>query len=1383
MDERVNELRSLLPQCRLADWNRIGSRLVQALRSRDGSPSVAQLEDWIREARASSDACIRRRQRVPVPTYPADLPICSRREEIVGALRRHQVVVIAGETGSGKTTQIPKMCLEAGLGIEGMIGCTQPRRVAAVSISQRLAEELQVGWGREVGCKIRFDDRTGPDTFIKLMTDGILLAETQGDPLLSEYNAIIIDEAHERSLNIDFLLGYLKGLLGRRSDLKLVITSATIDTATFSKAFNDAPVIEVSGRVYPVEVRYLPPDDVDPEDGTGNYVETAARATELVVEDSSQGDVLVFMPSERDIRDTVDLVSGRLGNQVEVVPLYGRLSNADQQRVFSATSRRKVIVATNLAETSLTLPGIRFVIDTGLARMSRYDSRTRTKRLPIEPIAQSSANQRKGRAGRVQAGVCIRLYSEEDFSGRPPFTQPEIQRANLAEVILRMKAYQLGDIEAFPFVHPPPPTAIRSGYALLVELGALDAEKKLTPLGSELARLPVDPVLGRMLLQSRREGAVCELLVLAAGLSLVDPRERPSENAEAADAAHRRYEDPRSDFISLLNLWTVIESEWQTLKTTGQQRRFCRDRFLSHLRIREWQDLHEQLSDTLSAIAPVSSESPPANYDAIHRSITSGLLGNLALRIGRNLYRGSGNREVIVFPGSALFVRTEKSRPKDGHPKPEEPGPARGASTGAGVGQPEWIVAGEMIQTSQLFARMVAGIDPRWVVDLAPHLCQRVHQNPGWEAAAGTVLGEERWMLHGLEIHRAPVVWSRIDPEGAAKIFIRAALVEEGLLPGEARNGEEAVKTRRPTGSPNLSPHALTFLEANRQVRNRVETWRTRVRQAGLVELDETLYRFYRRQLPVLSSVSELNRWLQDAENRARMMVTEGELSGRSASSYDPASFPEKVKVGAVELSAAYAYAPGEEVDGVTLRMTVAQAAEVSSAAAAWAIPGWRSALIDEMLRSLPKSIRRSLMPLPAKVQEIVRDFHPKGRSIEEDLGQFLQQKYGVPVPAGSWNLEGIPGHLRPRVEIIGPGLQPLLSGRDLTKIKQKLPEVLVLSTRESGDWERTTGKWERFAITEWNLDDLPERIPVGDPALGQFAWPGLAVEAGLVHLRLFTSQRAAARASSSGVPELMANALAKELAWLDRELRSLARCAPLYAPIGPLDELQSTALQHLRDYVLSLPTGFRLTRADFLAAIESGKQRLRGLVPPWVDQVTAILELRQQIAQRLGVASSAPKLDQPRMVRSFDQLTVVASRPGSAAANPWSMELDRLVPPRFLERVPYTRLSHLPRFLKALQIRGERAAIQPEKEQARRQLLAPYVDACNRWKTVASNHDELLPLWDEFRWMLEEYRVSIFAQELGTSIPVSSKRLDQHLVRMEACLAPSDRTSSTRRT
>ena len=646
VDARIDELKALLPRCLTHDWVRLGSRLVRLLRDHHHAERHdAVLERLLVQARQSAEMRELRRVHVPAVTYAPDLPITARKDDIIAAIRAHQVVVIAGETGSGKTTQIPKMCLEAGLGIEAKIGCTQPRRVAALSISQRIAEELGVNWGREVGCKIRFDDRSSPETYIKLMTDGILLAETQGDPDLSDYNALIIDEAHERSLNIDFLLGYLKGLLKRRADLKLIVTSATIDTAAFSRHFDDAPIIEVSGRMFPVEVVYSPfgqgkagEDEDDANEGDVTFIEAAARAVERILYESSEGDVLIFMPGERDIRETGDLLQGRFGGDAEIIPLYGRLSAGDQQRVFASSSLRKVIIATNIAETSLTIPGIRYVVDAGLARISRYNPRTRTKRLPVEPVSQSSANQRKGRAGRVSDGICIRLYSEEDFNARPPYTQPEIQRSNLAEVILRMMAFRLGDIETFPFVNPPTPTAIASGFVLLQELGALDERREMTALGQQLARLPIDPTLGRMLLQSQHEHATRELLIIAAGLSIQDPRERPLDQREAADAAHKRFSNPQSDFLALLNIWDAVHDQWESIRTQGARRKFCRQHFLSYTRMREWQDLHAQLHGALENVATVKLNESNADYAAIHRSILTGLLGHVARHEERNVF-------------------------------------------------------------------------------------------------------------------------------------------------------------------------------------------------------------------------------------------------------------------------------------------------------------------------------------------------------------------------------------------------------------------------------------------------------------------------------------------------------------------------------------------------------------------------------------------------------------------------------------------------------------------------------------------------------------------------------------------------------------------------
>ncbi|MDB6077198.1 MAG: hrpB 1, partial [Akkermansiaceae bacterium] len=1073
-DDRIEQIKTLLPQGLLPDWVRLGSRLVRLLRDQHHPDAHgAILDRLLAQVKASVELRERRRLHVPHISYPAELPITARKDDIVAAIRANQVVVIAGETGSGKTTQIPKMCLEAGLGIEAKIGCTQPRRVAALSISRRIAEELNVSWGREVGCKIRFDDRSNSETYIKLMTDGILLAETQGDPLLSDYNAIIIDEAHERSLNIDFLLGYLKGLLAKRRDLKLIITSATIDTEAFSRAFNNAPIIEVSGRLYPVEVVYAPFDAASEERGDMTYIDAAVRAAEQALCEPGDGDILIFMPGERDIREASDLLEGRFGREAEIIPLFGRLSSGDQQRVFAPASRRKVVIATNIAETSLTIPGIRYVIDSGLARLSRYNPRTRTRRLPVEPVSQSSANQRKGRSGRVQNGICIRLYSEEDFNARPPYTQPEIQRANLAEVILRMKAFRLGDIETFPFVNPPPPVAIQGGYTLLQELGALDEARELTQLGGDLARLPIDPTLGRMLLQSQHEHATRELLIIAAGLSIQDPRERPLDQKDAAAAAHKRFLDPQSDFLTLLNIWNAVHDQWETLRTQGQRRKFCKTHFLSYLRMREWQDLHAQLHDALEELGTVRLNESNAAYDAIHRSILTGLLGHVAVKAERNTYKGAGNREVSIFPGSALYDRSER-------PKKHASAQTKAAPKPKSPNQPAWIMAGEIVETSQLFARTVAGIDPLWIVKLAPHFCRITHNNPHWSAAAGRVLVEEKITLHGLEVHNHKVPYGNINPKAATEIFIRSALVEEDLFPEPPRSRREMDESTAPTShsllasvaaEPRRLPGSLRFLEQNRQIRQKIETWQTRVRRHDLADVDEALFKFYVDRIENVSSIHELNRLLRDQSSDPNFLcITEADVTDGQELSYDAEAFPDAVPLGGQPVALSYAYAPGEEQDGVTLKLGFTLAQSLSRASVEWAIPGLREGQISELLRALPKALRRELMPFPPKVAEIARELRPTGQSLQQDLAKFIHQRYGVEIPLSSWPADAIPQHLRPRIEIVGNDQKTLGAGRDLDQLRQSLATAKVQPTGDSPAWTRLAQQWERFGLTGWTF-------------------------------------------------------------------------------------------------------------------------------------------------------------------------------------------------------------------------------------------------------------------------------------------------------------------------
>jgi len=1361
-DARIEEIRQLLPQAMLPDWARLGSRLVRLLRDlRHPQTHDAVLDRLLAQVRASVALRQTRQSNLPRIHYPPDLPITARKDDLIAAIRAHPVVIIAGETGSGKTTQIPKMCLEAGLGIEAKIGCTQPRRVAALSISRRIAEELEVTWGREVGCTIRFDDRSGPHSYIKLMTDGILLAETQSDPLLSEYNCLIIDEAHERSLNIDFLLGYLKGLLARRKDLKLIITSATIDTGVFSRAFNDAPVIEVSGRLYPVEVVYAPLDADSEERGESTYIDAAVRAAGQALNQPEGGDILIFMPGERDIRETGDLLEGRFGSEAEIIPLFGLLSAAEQQRVFAPVNRRKIIVATNIAETSLTLPGIRYVIDSGLARISRYNPRTRTRRLPVEPVSQSSANQRKGRSGRVRDGVCIRLYSEEDFRARPAFTQPEIQRSNLAEVILRMKAFQLGDIESFPFVDPPSPAAIQDGYRLLQELGALDEFRSLTPLGRDLSRLPIDPTLGRMLLQSQHERATKELLIIAAGLSIQDPRERPQDQREAAAAAHRRFLHPQSDFLTLLKIWESVHVEWERLRTQGQRRKFCRAHFLSYLRMREWQDLHAQLQGALGELDRFRLNESSADYAAIHRSILTGLIAHVAQRQERNLYRGTGNRSIAIFPGSALHDRQERP------PAPAARSRAGAPSRPAPVRQPLWIVTGEIVETSQLFARTVAGIDPLWILHLAPHLCKTTHQNPRWSIHAGAVLVDERSTLHGMEIRRIPVAYGNVDPAEAAAIFIRAALVEDELLPSRRADAAEENDTddTRVLSGPDrkslLPPH-YAFLEHNHQVRQKIETWQTRVRRHDLADLDQALFDFYAQRIQNISSVDALNRLIRERGGPAFLCAHEADLVGGQELHFDAEAFPDAVPLGGQPVALSYAYAPGEEQDGVTVQLGFGLAQTLSQARVEWAVPGLREGLISELLRALPKSLRRELMPFPPKIAEILQDFQPAGDSLPRDLAAFLRQRYGVAVPGDIWGADAVPAHLRPRIEVLDNDLKSIGISRDLGELRRTLEQVPAGSNDPA--WSRAAEHWERFGLEAWTFGDLPERIPVSDAGrVPVYAWPGLESEDGVVNLRLFRSADLARAATLGGLQRLVELALQKDFAWVQKDLRALSRFDALTSDFCPPAELQETAYENLRRHLLPAAAPANLTAAVFQEAVEHAQRLIPGIAAQLCEAIGLILKRRQEIRRRCGDSPAIPS-SKPRTFSALDQLSLVKKE---AIVNPWIDALESLVPRRFLEQTPHAQLSHLPRYLKALATRMERAALNPLKDQERCRQLAPYLAALRQLEAEPSLTPEQIRRRADFRWLVEEFQVSLFAQELGTAIPVSPLRLDQALQRV----------------
>ncbi|MGC4074021.1 MAG: ATP-dependent RNA helicase HrpA [Nibricoccus sp.] len=1295
---------------------------------------------------------------VPVPfafrlDFPPELPISARAEEIVATIQAHPVVILAGETGSGKTTQIPKMCLAAGRGMRGKIACTQPRRVAALSISRRVAEELNVEWGREVGCKIRFNDQTSNATVIKFLTDGMLLAEVQGDPMLRAYDTVILDEAHERSLNIDFLLGHLRQLRFKRPELKIIITSATIDTEAFSKAFDDAPVIQVSGRTFPVETIYAPLDEFGSDAAEGDeresrsealhYVDGAVEAVERIVRESDKGDVLVFMPSERDIRETCELLDGRRLRNCELVPLFGRLSNAEQQRVFSGGQKRKIVVATNIAETSLTIPGIRFVVDTGLSRMSRYSPQSRTRRLPIEEISQSSADQRKGRSGRVAEGVCIRLYSEKNFNERPRFTQPEIQRANLADVILRMKAFGLGDIERFPFINMPAAKSIRAGYALLEELGAIEEgegdNRQLTPIGRELARLPVDPTVGRMILQARTEKCLREVLVIASGLSIQDPRERPLDAREKADAAHRRFTHPDSDFLALLNIWEAFHDEFERL-SQAKLRKFCRDHFLSYTRMREWRDIHGQLLDVLEGrddfrmtsafhgmqaheITPDKEAFGTPAYRAIHRSILAGLLGNIATRDDENGgYKATHDRRVALFPGSVLFAKEEpkKFSPKGG----EQRAPKKDNKS------PRWIMAAEIMETSRLYARTGARLDPLWALDLGAHVARVSHSEPFWNEEGGRVLVKQKTRLYGLEIETRSVSYGRINPVDATEIFIREALVNDTVT------------------------WPLDFLTHNRDVREKVENLLTRARDSSYMNLDEGVYRFYAailmpeakatqpRPISCVAELVDLVRDRKGAEPRFLMMEPD-DLRDPEQIVLDAEAFPESLPLQQTALPISYSYKPGQADDGVTIDVHVREAEALTARDLDWAVPGHLEAKVEHYLRATPKELRKEFMPLAETAKSVTKQLISRDKltgrreTLVQALAVQLGERFQLRIDPSLWSDKPPPDHLRVRVRVLDDEEREVCSSRELAEIHRALAarqrEVSVNVSREDPDaWRRARAKWEKTEQTSWTFGDIPARVQIGDQAgVPVWAFPGLKREGVGVALRLFKTEEEAVKVTRDGFERLIELQLRYELAWVEKDLKKLRELGTLLTMVGTAEALQKDAFDSIRRWLCARPVG-ALTAAAFQNAVDAAKDATRGLVPKFIDVIGEILAARHA--------------------------ALVHPQPYGGLGP----EVRALVPAEFLRVTPYERLPHLTRYLKAAKLRADRWQQNRAKDAERMKQLAPYVEALAKLPA-----GELAA--QAFRWLVEEFRVSLFAQELGTAEPVSPVKLDRALAELKS--------------
>ena len=1261
---------SLLPACMLKDGMEIARQLRQIQRQK--RRDTGRLKNL--KVRAERSAALRKdRGENPLSvTYPEALPISARKDEIVRAIREHPVVIVAGETGSGKTTQLPKMCLEAGCGVAAKIACTQPRRVAALSVSRRIAEELNVAWGAEVGCKIRFKDETAPETRIKMVTDGMLLAEIQGDPNLYEYDTVIIDEAHERSLNIDFLLGYLRLLQKRRPELRIVITSATIDTEAFSKAFDNAPIIEVSGRMYPVDVQYLPIEDLSGE----TYIDAAVTAVDMVV-DAGRGDVLVFMPTEKDIHETRRRLEGRHFRFTEILPLFGRLTAGDQQKVFHKQRYRRIVVATNIAETSITIPGIRYVIDTGLARISRHNPRNQTHRLPVEEISQSSARQRAGRCGRVQNGVCIRLYDEKSFLSRPEYTQPEIQRSDLAEVILRMIALRLGDVETFPFIDPPRSQAIQGGFNVLRALDAIDDNKRLTPLGRDMARLPLAPTVSRMILQARKERALREVLVIASAISIQDPRVRPLEQEKAADQEHKRFVDGESDFIALLNIWKAYHDTFEKLRTQSQMRRFCKQHFLSFNRMREWRDIYMQIRHTLREMGDFRMNRDDAGYDAIHRSVVSGLLGNVAQKKEGNMYRAARGRDVMLFPGSGLFQRREGSE----EDKKNTPG---------------WVVAAEVVETSRLFARTVARIQPSWLVELGAHLCRASYKEPFYSVRSGRVLATETLTLHGLQVGQKRVGYGRIDASAATEIFIREALVnDEVALP-------------------------YPFVTQNRDLRARVETWQMQQRLMQFLDLDEAAYRFYAERLENISSTHDLNRLIK-RKGADFLLMSEKHLAGEQVD-FDRDAFPDFLEVDGEQVPLSYAYRPGQDRDGVTLQLPYKMVHFVQPEVLDWLVPGLLEEKITHLLRGLPKSIRKRFVPVPDKAREIAAVLQPTHSAFLDSLSAHILSHYGIEISQNDWNVRDLPDHLQMRVEVRDEKEKAIVAARDLRVLREQL------DAREedvqSDAWMRAQKQVARRDVTGQTIGELPERVEVMQAGgMPVFGYVGLKREGDRVDVCLFKRADEAERETRAGWMRLCEREMRDEMRALKRSLGDLAQFE------GGREALREGAYANLMAHLFTREAAFPITRQRFDSRVQQARLYLQHLAPQLIQAMASLFETHREIRLLRG---GYPEME---------------------------ADVARLMPTDFLRQTPYDQVLHLSRFLKAIVIRAERAMLDPMKDRQKAEQVQPFQDAVDELmdsELTGEKRDAVQAL----RWMVEEFRVSVFAQELGTAQKVSPKRL-----------------------
>ncbi|MCL1981310.1 MAG: ATP-dependent RNA helicase HrpA [Proteobacteria bacterium] len=1239
-------------------------------------------------------------------SYPPELPISEQKEALVTAIRQHRVLIVVGDTGSGKTTQLPKMCIEAGRGATGMIGCTQPRRIAALSVADRVAQEVKAP--EKVGVKIRFHDRTTESTLIKFMTDGVLLAETRQDPHLHHYDTLIVDEAHERSLNIDFLLGYLKNLLPIRPDLHLVISSATIDVERFSSHFDQAPVISVSGRSYPITTLYF--DAADEDEPDQSYVDQAIAAVEELAQQPLGGDILVFMPTERDIADTLDGLH-HLADSHLLLPLFGRLPASDQRRVFHPAARRKIIVATNVAETSLTVPGIGFVVDTGLARISRYNPRTGTTSLKVGRISQASCEQRRGRCGRTGPGTCIRLYSEEDFLSRDLFTLPEIRRANLAEVILQMIDLKLGDPARFPFLNPPPEAAIREGFRLLRELGATTSENHLTANGRLMAGLPLDPRISRIIIESMALNASREITILAAALSIQDPRLRPPDKEFKADEAHRQFVDKSSDFLTLLNIWNAFFVPNGEPPSKSRLARFCKSNFLSWQRMREWMDVHEQINRLLQTQKRLKANQAdqPAGYDAIHMALVSGFLRNICLKKEKNTYLAAGNREVVLFPGSGLYHKG-----------------------------PQWAVAAEFVETSQLFARTVAAIQADWLERLGGPLCKRSWSEPHWEKRSGKVLALERVSLFGLAIVAGrKVEYGRINDktmQEARDIFIRTALVDNQL------------GGRYP------------FLEHNTALIARFEEMEERFRRRGIVVDPEVLYQFYDARLGKVYDRFTLNRLLRNKKNDSFLRMAEEDICLAVPDTEELYRFPATLRAGELELELSYLFAPGDEADGVTVRLPSQLLPHLNPQVFEWLVPGLLPEKLLFLCRRLPKQIRRRLVPLPDAVDRIMDGLSLYRGSLYQELERAILRIYQVVAQRGDWQADTLPPHLKMRFLVLDDQGKTLAFGRSFTGLQENCRvEAPHRGTAASSSLPPVR------EITEDDLDSFPRQLTLTDPdgrtAGLVFAALSPDPQRQTVSLNYLDDASRAKRQNTLGMNALYTRHFAKEMT----ALRKLCKEAIInhsaswlsLGCTGSSTELRANLDAFLLDHLFATATGDVPTCAHFAETVRRvSEQGLLRTAAALLAQVIEILQQRRAVSIRIN---------------AFRTRAQAAKNYQQARHDDYLASLEQIVPADFLRRWHAGCLRHKLRYLQALALRVERAEHAPAKDDKKAERLRGPESRLAQMARFSNPSPACLASQEAYRELLAEFKVSLFAPELGTAQPVSEQRLLQKWQEVES--------------